>query len=114
MISQHDADSVFVLSHPDVCFTLPFPQPGAQLAHFRQLRAKSESSGAQKKTPKRKGQTVQTNDRSTEERHLEQLHPDVHHGDFDKGHSEVCPFLFRVSFPNFTQCFFISCLQGIH
>ncbi|XP_057193432.1 pericentrin isoform X3 [Triplophysa rosa] len=60
----------------------------AKLDHFRQRRAKSESSGTQKKTQKRKGQTVQTNDRSTEERHLEEPNTDINHGDIDKGHLE--------------------------
>uniref|UniRef100_A0A671KT57 Pericentrin-like n=1 Tax=Sinocyclocheilus anshuiensis TaxID=1608454 RepID=A0A671KT57_9TELE len=44
----------------------------AKLAHFRRRRAKSESSSTQKKTPKRKGQTVQTDERSAQERHLEE------------------------------------------
>uniref|UniRef100_A0A673GK30 Pericentrin-like n=1 Tax=Sinocyclocheilus rhinocerous TaxID=307959 RepID=A0A673GK30_9TELE len=44
----------------------------AKLAHFRRRRAKSESSSTQKKTPKRKGQTVQMDERSAQERHLEE------------------------------------------
>ncbi|XP_065096299.1 pericentrin isoform X2 [Paramisgurnus dabryanus] len=61
----------------------------AKLAHFRQRRAKSESSGTQKKTQKRKGQTVQTNDQSAQERHLEELHTDHHHVEISKGLSEA-------------------------
>ncbi|XP_056606327.1 pericentrin isoform X2 [Triplophysa dalaica] len=60
----------------------------AKFANYRQQRAKSESSGKQKKTAKRKGKTVQTNDGSTDESHLEELDTDLNHGDIDKGHLE--------------------------
>lgn len=43
----------------------------AQLASFRQKRAKSDGAGAAKKTQKRKGQTVPQNDGSTQDRHVE-------------------------------------------
>ncbi|XP_073808702.1 pericentrin isoform X4 [Danio rerio] len=59
----------------------------AKLAHFRQRRAKSESSSTQKKTAKRKGQNVQTNDRSTEERHLEDTQTQDFHGEISEGYS---------------------------
>lgn len=87
---QHNADSMFLLSHPDVCFPLPVSQPVAQLANFRQRRAKSESSSTQKKTQKRKGQTVQKNDLSAQERHLEEPETVNRHGEINKEYSEVC------------------------
>ncbi len=87
---QRDADSVYLLSHPDVRFPLPVSQPLVQLAHFRQRRAKSESSSTQKKTQKRKGQAVQTNERSAQERHLEESQTDDCHGEINKEPSEVC------------------------
>ncbi|XP_076604354.1 pericentrin isoform X2 [Chaetodon auriga] len=43
----------------------------AKLASFRQKRAKGDSSGAAKKTQKRKGQTVSQNDSTTQDRHVE-------------------------------------------
>ncbi|XP_026069961.1 pericentrin isoform X2 [Carassius auratus] len=61
----------------------------AKLAHFRQRRAKSESSSTQKKTQKRKGQTVQTNDLSAQERHLEEPETVDRHGEINKEHSEA-------------------------
>ncbi|XP_055068411.2 pericentrin isoform X2 [Misgurnus anguillicaudatus] len=61
----------------------------AKLADFRQRRAKSESSGTQKKTQKRKGQTVQTNDQSAQECHLEEPHTDHHHVEISKELSEA-------------------------
>uniref|UniRef100_A0A9J7XTJ4 Pericentrin n=1 Tax=Cyprinus carpio carpio TaxID=630221 RepID=A0A9J7XTJ4_CYPCA len=70
--AQHNADSVYLLSHPDVRFPLPVSQPLAQLANFRQRQTKNKSSNTQKKTPKRKGQTVQTEEQSVQERHLEE------------------------------------------
>lgn len=100
MKTQHDADAMFLLYLPNVCFPLPLPQPVAKFANFRQRRAKSESSGTQKKTAKRKGKTVQTNDGSTEERHLEEPDTDLNHGDIDKGHLEVCPFYLENAFLN--------------
>nr|XP_019953447.1 PREDICTED: trichohyalin-like [Paralichthys olivaceus] len=45
------------------------------LASFRQKRAKSDSAGTAKKTPKRKGSTVPTNDGSTQDRHVEPVPP---------------------------------------
>ncbi|KAI2663332.1 Pericentrin [Labeo rohita] len=89
--AKHNADSMFLLSHPDVRFPLPDSQPLAQLANFRQRRAKSESSSTQKKTPKRKGQTVQTNDRPAQERHLEETQTDDCHGKINKELSEASP-----------------------
>ncbi|XP_039994200.1 pericentrin isoform X3 [Xiphias gladius] len=47
------------------------------LASFRQKRAKGDSSGAAKKTQKRKGQTVSQNDSSTQDRYVEQAPPSV-------------------------------------
>ncbi|XP_051985694.1 pericentrin [Xyrauchen texanus] len=61
----------------------------AKLAHFRQRRTKSERSSTQKKTAKRKGQTVQTNDRSAQEHLLEEPQTSQNHGELNKGHSEV-------------------------
>ncbi|XP_069391966.1 pericentrin isoform X4 [Paralichthys olivaceus] len=45
------------------------------LASFRQKRAKSDSAGTAKKTQKRKGSTVPTNDGSTQDRHVEPVPP---------------------------------------
>ncbi|XP_059427488.1 pericentrin isoform X2 [Carassius carassius] len=61
----------------------------AKLAHFRQQRAKSESSSSQKKTQKRKGQTVQTDEQSVQERHLEEPQTDDCHGEINKEPSEA-------------------------
>ncbi|XP_051562982.1 pericentrin isoform X2 [Myxocyprinus asiaticus] len=61
----------------------------AKLAQFRQRWAKSESSSTQKKTAKRKGQTVQTNDRSAQEHLLEEPQTSQYHGEINKGLSEV-------------------------
>lgn len=88
--AQHNADSVYLLSHPDVRFPLPVSQPLAQLANFRQRQAKNKSSNTQKKTPKRKGQTVQTEEQSVQERHLEEPQTDDCHGEINKEPSEVC------------------------
>ncbi|XP_049335113.1 pericentrin isoform X2 [Astyanax mexicanus] len=52
----------------------------AKLAHFRQRRAKSDSANSQKKTPKRKGQAVQANDRAAQEHRLEKTQTDHSHG----------------------------------
>lgn len=73
----HHADSVVVLSGPDLCVHLPLAVLPAQLASFRQKRAKGDSSGAAKKTQKRKGQTVSQNDSSTQDRYVEQAPPSV-------------------------------------
>ncbi|XP_056315576.1 pericentrin [Danio aesculapii] len=59
----------------------------AKLAHYRQRRAKSESSSTQKKTAKRKSQNVQTNDRSAEERHLEDTQTHDFHGEISREYS---------------------------
>ncbi|XP_048056654.1 pericentrin isoform X5 [Megalobrama amblycephala] len=61
----------------------------AKLAHFRQRRAKSDSSSTQKKTAKRKGPTGQTNDLSAQERHLEEPQTDDCHGEISKGYLEA-------------------------
>ncbi|XP_052414451.1 pericentrin isoform X6 [Carassius gibelio] len=61
----------------------------AKLAHFRQQRAKSESSSTQKKTQKRKGQTVQTDEQSVQERHLEEPQTDDCPGEINKEPSEA-------------------------
>ncbi|ROL41764.1 Pericentrin [Anabarilius grahami] len=61
----------------------------AKLAHFRQRRAKSDSSSAQKKTAKRKGPAGQTNDLSAQERHLEEPQTDDCHGEISKEYSEA-------------------------
>ncbi|XP_051568974.1 pericentrin-like [Myxocyprinus asiaticus] len=61
----------------------------AKLAYFRQRRTKSESSRTQEKTEKRKGQTLQANDRSAQERHLEEPQTSYNHGEINKGNLEV-------------------------
>ncbi|XP_067315268.1 pericentrin isoform X2 [Pseudorasbora parva] len=61
----------------------------AKLAYFRQRRAKSDSSSSQKKTTKRKGPNVKTNDRSVQERHLEGPQTDECHGEISKEYSEA-------------------------
>ncbi|XP_017559158.2 pericentrin isoform X1 [Pygocentrus nattereri] len=65
----------------------------AKLAHYRQRRAKGDGANAQKKTPKRKSQTVQTNDRSAQEHHLEEPQTDLSHEQDGKEDSEesLCP-----------------------
>ncbi len=60
-----------VLSGPDLCVHLPLAVLPAQLASFRQKRAKGDSAGAPKKTQKRKGQTVTQNDSSAQDRHVD-------------------------------------------
>ncbi len=64
----HHADSVVVLSGPDLCVRLPLAVLPAQLASFRQKRAKGDGTGPAKKTQKRKGQTVSQNDSATQDR----------------------------------------------
>ncbi|XP_016364291.1 A-kinase anchor protein 9-like [Sinocyclocheilus rhinocerous] len=78
----------------------------AKLAHFRQRRAKSESSSSQKKTPKRKGQTVQTNDWSAQDCHLEEPETDDCHGEINKEYSEASlrPDGTESSAPEVLQC----------
>ncbi|XP_058634114.1 pericentrin isoform X4 [Onychostoma macrolepis] len=79
----------------------------AKLAYFRQRRAKSESSSTQKKTPKRKGQTVQTNELSVQERHLEESQTDDCHGEINKETSEESPLRpdgTNSSVPEVHQC----------
>ncbi|XP_043097699.1 pericentrin isoform X2 [Puntigrus tetrazona] len=78
----------------------------AKLAHFRQRRAKSESSSTQKKTQKRKGQTVQTNERSAQEPHLEEGQTDDYHGEINKELSEALlkPDGTDSSVPEVHQC----------
>ncbi|KAK7154978.1 hypothetical protein R3I93_009814 [Phoxinus phoxinus] len=61
----------------------------AKLAHYRQCRAKSDSSSTQKKTAKRKGPTVQTNASSAQEHHLEEPQTDDCHGEISKEYSEA-------------------------
>ncbi|KAL7890675.1 hypothetical protein AOLI_G00001510 [Acnodon oligacanthus] len=65
----------------------------AKLAHFRLRRAKGDCANAQKKTPKRKSQTVQTNDRSAQEHHLEEPQTDHSHEQDGTEDSEesLCP-----------------------
>ncbi|XP_066518729.1 pericentrin isoform X2 [Hoplias malabaricus] len=60
----------------------------AKFALFKQRKAKSDSANAQKKTPKRKGQTLQTNDNSAQERCLEEPRTEHTHGQDDKEDSE--------------------------
>ncbi|XP_072539723.1 pericentrin isoform X2 [Salminus brasiliensis] len=60
----------------------------AKLAHFRQRRAKSDSANTQKKTQKRKGQAVQTNDWAAQEHHLEEPQIDHSHGQDNTEDSE--------------------------
>lgn len=54
----HHADSVVVLSGPYLCVNLCLAVLPAQLASFRQKRAKGDTAGEAKKTQKRKGQNV--------------------------------------------------------
>ncbi|KAL6455980.1 hypothetical protein MHYP_G00358310 [Metynnis hypsauchen] len=88
LILRQHVDRVFLLLHPDISLLLLVPQPVAQLAHFRQRRAKGDGANAQKKTPKRKSQTVQTNDRSAQEHHLEEPQTDHSHEQDGKEDSE--------------------------
>lgn len=67
----HHADCVVVLGGPDLCVRLPLAVLPAQLASFRQKRAKGDGTGAPKKTQKRKGPTVPQNDGATQGRHVE-------------------------------------------
>ncbi|CAM4621314.1 unnamed protein product [Leuciscus chuanchicus] len=78
----------------------------AKLAHFRQRRAKSDSSSTQKKTAKRKGPTVQTNACSVQERHLEEPQTDACHGEISKEYSEASlrPDGKESSVPDVHQC----------
>ena len=65
------AESVVVLGSPDVRFSLPLTVLPAQLASFRQKRAKNNGAGATKKTQKRKGQADSQNDSAAQDRHVE-------------------------------------------
>lgn len=62
-----------VLGGPDLCVHLPLTILPAQLASFRQKRAKSDSAGAAKKTQKRKGKNVSKDDGSTQDHAIEPL-----------------------------------------
>ncbi|XP_047193520.1 pericentrin isoform X4 [Scophthalmus maximus] len=55
----------------------------AKLASFRQKRAKGDSSGAAKKTQKRKGSTVPANDSSAQNRHVESAPPSANERDLN-------------------------------
>lgn len=92
----HYADSVVVLSGPDLCVHLPLAVLPAQLASFRQKRAKSDSAGAAKKTQKRKGQAVAQNDSSTQDRHVEAAPPSANNTELNnKTNHEVHHWLHR-------------------
>lgn len=54
----HHAYCVVVLSGPYLCVNICLAVLPAQLASFRQKRAKGDGAGTAKKTQKRKGQTV--------------------------------------------------------
>lgn len=60
-----------VLGGPDLRVHLPLAVLPAQLASFRQKRAKGDGAGAAKKTQKRKGQAVSQNDGATQDRRVE-------------------------------------------
>ena len=62
---------VVVLGRADLCVRVRLAFLPAQLASFRERRAKGDSEGAQKKTAKRKGQNVPKIDRPAQERPLE-------------------------------------------
>ncbi|KAI4902380.1 hypothetical protein NFI96_018847, partial [Prochilodus magdalenae] len=81
-------DCVFLLLHPNIPLLLLVPQPLAQLAHFRQQRAKGDGANAQKKTQKRKSKTIQANDCSAQEHRLEEPPTDNSHGQNSKEDSE--------------------------
>lgn len=55
---SHHADCVVVLSGPHLCVNLCLAVLPAQLASYRQKRAKGDTSGETKKTQKRKGPAV--------------------------------------------------------
>lgn len=55
---SHHADCVVVLSGPHLCVNLCVAVLPAQLASYRQKRAKGDASGETKKTQKRKGPAV--------------------------------------------------------
>lgn len=80
-----------VLSGPDLCVHLCLGVLPAQLASFRQKRAKSDSAGAAKKTQKRKGQTVAKNDSSSQGHHVELAPPTADDKELNsKTDHEVC------------------------
>ena len=60
-----------VLGRADLCVRVRLAFLPAQLASFREKRAKGDSAGAQKKTAKRKGQNDPKTDRPAQERPLE-------------------------------------------
>ena len=60
-----------VLGRADLCVRVRLAFLPAQLASFREKRAKGDGAWAQKKTAKRKGQNDPKTDRSAQERPLE-------------------------------------------
>lgn len=76
-----------VLSGADLRVHLPLTVIPAQLASYRQKRAKGDGAGAPKKTPKRKGQNDAQNDGATQDRHVEPALPSA--GDTALNNHEV-------------------------
>lgn len=87
----HHAGGVVVLCCPDLHVHLPLAVLPAQLASFRQKRAKSVSAGASKKTSKRKGPTVPKNDVSTQNCHVEPAPPSANDAELESktNHNQV-------------------------
>lgn len=86
-----------MLSGPDLCVHLPLAILPAQLASFRQKRAKSDCAGTTKKTQKRQGQTVEKDDNSTQDRHVEPAPPSASATELNKTNHEVHRSLNKLS-----------------
>lgn len=86
-----------VLSGPDLCVHLPLAIFPAQLASFREKRAKSDSAGTTKKTQKRQGQTVKKDDNSPQDRHVEAAPPSASAAELNKTNHEVHRSLNKLS-----------------
>lgn len=101
----YHADSVVVLCGFDLCVYLPLTILPAQLASFRQKRAKSDSAGAPKKTQKRKGQNVSQVDGAAQDSHVEPADLSTKATDTNiKTHQKVYYWLYRY----YHQCIKIA------
>lgn len=78
-----------LLGGPYLCVHLHLTVLPAQLANFRQKRAKSDGAGAAKKTQKRKGQTVTQIHNATQDCHIEPAVCSASSTELDKTNHEV-------------------------
>lgn len=93
----HHAYSVVLLSGPYLCVHLHLTVLPAQLASFRQKRAKGDGAGAAKKTQKRKGQTVSQIHNATQDCHIEPTLCSASDTELDKKTNHEVHHILRLS-----------------